>query len=243
MPACSRSSSISAQCPRCWCPVNATGVGRRKADGSVTLTRLFAMMMAHYGFEARFCNPYSGNEKGSVANAVGFVRRHLMVPLPAAESYHALGEAWLAQCDALASRVHYRKDQHLSDLFATDLEHMLALAASPFDPCDWRWLRADRTGTVTVGRDRFLAGPKWHGMRLEVGVRAMPCRTARPRGRTDPHVRPTLGYGRKDPDRTGQPLGAAGAQATFLAAKPDQESLPGCVVPCLTTWPTRTGGP
>lgn len=151
---------------------NATGVGRRKPDGTVPVTRLFAMMTAHYGFEARFCNPRSGNGKGSVENAVGFVRRHLMVPVPSAESHRALGEAWLAQCDALADGMHYRKGRTLGELFETGLEHMLALPSTPFDPCDWRTLRAGRTGTVTVGRDRFLAGPGWHGMRLQVGVRA-----------------------------------------------------------------------
>lgn len=37
---------------------NATGVGHRNADGTVTQTRLFSLFCAHYGFEPRFCNPY-----------------------------------------------------------------------------------------------------------------------------------------------------------------------------------------
>lgn len=53
---------------------NATGVGHCNADGTVTQTRLFSLSGAHYGFETRFCNPYAGHEKGSVENAVGFVR-------------------------------------------------------------------------------------------------------------------------------------------------------------------------
>lgn len=68
---------------------NATGVGHRNADGTVTQTVMFQRFCAQYGFEARFCNPYSGNEKGSVENAVGFVRRNLMVPVPSAEGYQA----------------------------------------------------------------------------------------------------------------------------------------------------------
>ena len=51
---------------------NATGVGHRNSDGTAARTRLFSLFRAHYGFEPRFCNPYSGHEKGSVENAVGF---------------------------------------------------------------------------------------------------------------------------------------------------------------------------
>lgn len=60
---------------------NATGVGRRVCDG-VRTTKLFEACSAHYGFEYRFCNPYSGHEKGSVENKVGTQRRNLFVPVP-----------------------------------------------------------------------------------------------------------------------------------------------------------------
>lgn len=34
----------------------------------------YAQLAAHYGFEAVFCNPASGNEKGLVENLVGYIR-------------------------------------------------------------------------------------------------------------------------------------------------------------------------
>lgn len=34
-------------------------------------------------------------------------------------------------------------------------------------------MKADRTGTVTIDSNRYLAGPKWHSMRLMAGVRAL----------------------------------------------------------------------
>ena len=34
-------------------------------------------------------------------------------------------------------------------------------------------VKADRTGTVTIDSNRYLAGPKWHSMRLMAGVRAL----------------------------------------------------------------------
>ena len=74
---------------------NATGAGRRNAKGEVALTGVFSAFVAHYRLEVRFCNPYSGNEKGSVENAVGFLRRNLMVPPMRAESYGQLSRLLL----------------------------------------------------------------------------------------------------------------------------------------------------
>lgn len=81
---------------------NATGAGRRNAKGEVALTGVFSAFVAHYRLEVRFCNPYSGNEKGSVENAVGFLRRNLMVPPMRAESYGQLSRLLLERCDGLA---------------------------------------------------------------------------------------------------------------------------------------------
>lgn len=150
---------------------NATGVGHRNADGTVTQTRLFSLFCAHYGFEPRFCNPYSGHEKGSVENAVGFVRRNLMVPMPSAESFRALTGAWLDACERIAGSDHYRHGVPVRELFEAEKDHMLPLPGVRFDPCDWRSVKADKTGSVVIDANRYLAGPKWRSTRLRAGVR------------------------------------------------------------------------
>jgi transposase len=72
---------------------SATGVGHRFGR-EVTMTQVFNAFQAHYRIgEVRFRNPYSGNGKGGVENAVGFLRRNLMVPLPKAESLQASARA------------------------------------------------------------------------------------------------------------------------------------------------------
>lgn len=81
---------------------NATGAGHRDRDGEVTLTHVFASFASHHRMEVRFCNPYSGNEKGNVENAVGFLRRNLMVPKPAAESFEQLTRLLLERCEAMS---------------------------------------------------------------------------------------------------------------------------------------------
>ncbi len=138
--------SYAGMVPRVLVFGNATGVGHRRADGTVAQTRLFSLFCAHYGFETRFCNPYSGHEKGSTENAVGFLRRNLMVPAPSAEGWDRLTDAWPERCDEIARGVHYCEDVPVRDLFETDLDHMLPLPPSMFDACDWRGVKADRTG-------------------------------------------------------------------------------------------------
>lgn len=96
-----------------------------------------------------------------------------MVPEPSAEGWDRLTQAWLARCDEIARREHYRDGVPIRDLFETDLDHMAPLPSTPFDPCDWRSVKADRTGTVTIDSNRYLAGPKWHSMRIMAGVRAL----------------------------------------------------------------------
>jgi hypothetical protein len=49
---------------------NATGVGHRNSDGTVTQTRLFSLFCAHYGFEPRFCNPVCVCQIEAVQNGV-----------------------------------------------------------------------------------------------------------------------------------------------------------------------------
>ena len=57
------SGSASAACPPVSCFDNATGIGRRMGD-LIRYAELFERFKAHYGFEATFCNPHAGQEKG-----------------------------------------------------------------------------------------------------------------------------------------------------------------------------------
>ena len=51
--------------------------------GEVAESRPSSQLGARRRFEGRYRDPYSGNEKGSAGNAVGFLRRNLLAPVPA----------------------------------------------------------------------------------------------------------------------------------------------------------------
>ena len=158
--------------PRVLVLDNATGAGHRVAWNKVTVMRVFAMFCDHYRLETRFCNPYSGNEKGSVENAVGFLRRNLMVPKPNAESHRQPARHLLSRCDAIADVDHYRSGRPIRELFDEDRGEMQPLPRARFDAVEWVERKADKEGNIQIGSVRYLAGPSWRGWTLLAGLRA-----------------------------------------------------------------------
>jgi transposase len=59
-----------------------TAVATINKDRTRTLTSEFIIFKLHYGFEAVFCNPGSGNEKPHAEINVGYLRRNMFVPIP-----------------------------------------------------------------------------------------------------------------------------------------------------------------
>ena len=150
---------------------NATGIGKRIKQ-EVTTTKLFTAFRLHYRFTAEFTNPYSGNEKGSVENAVGFIRRNLLVPVPHVETFTGLSDYLLAGCDGLLSRKHYRKEATIQALLAQDLEVMRHLPGVRFDSCTWTDRRVDKVGNVDVEGVKYYVGDAYTSQRVHVGLRA-----------------------------------------------------------------------
>lgn len=151
---------------------NATGVGHRDSKGNVKETALFQAFRLHYGCGLRFTNPYSGNEKGNVENAVGFLRRNFMVPMPAAQCLDGLSAAFLKKCDALLDSRHYRKDVVVRDLFDQELKACLVLPGIGFDACTWEMRMVDKVGNIRVDDNRYQAGSEHAGKQLQIGISA-----------------------------------------------------------------------
>lgn len=149
---------------------NATGVGRRVGK-KVVESQLFAAFKLHYRAQARYCNPYSGHEKGNVENAVGFLRRNLMVPEPEAAALAGLNEVLLARCDELATGRHWRKDTAIGELFSQDIAACLDLPGVGFDAVRYEPRKADKTGNVLIEANTYAAGPSFGSRRVTVGLR------------------------------------------------------------------------
>lgn len=104
-------------------------------------------------------------------NAVGFLRRNLMVPELDVTSLAALNEMLLTRCDELAGRGHWRKGAPIGELFADDVSAGLALPGVGFDAVRYESRRADKTGKILIEGNAYLAGPAYHDRHLRAGIR------------------------------------------------------------------------
>lgn len=98
---------------------NATGAGRRVLD-EVREAELFRRFRLHYGFEARFCNPDAGHEKGHVERKVAFVRSNVFVPVPRVGDLREYNESLLGVADGFGERGHWRRGGTRGELFESD---------------------------------------------------------------------------------------------------------------------------
>lgn len=135
---------------------NAAGVGR-KVMGEVHRTDLFGRFELHYGFQSRFCNPYSGHEKGSVERKVFTERSHLFVPVPEVKDIVKFNEALLEKSAVLNDKEHYRKGVNQCELFEDDLEALQNLPGKPFHCCRYLVRRTNRYGHIQLDGNHFYS--------------------------------------------------------------------------------------
>ena len=93
----------------------------------------FAAFQAHYGFEAEFCAPGKGNEKGGVEGGVRYFRRNALSPVPRVAGdaeLDALVQAWMAAEDehAIESRA-----ATIAQLWQAETAHLIPLPPRVFD--------------------------------------------------------------------------------------------------------------
>ena len=136
---------------------NATGVGRRIGD-VLQMTKLFTLFRMHYGFLVRFCNPYSGNEKGNVESNVGYIRRNLFVPpleIPQDIASYNTGTLLTLCHDLKAGIRHYKHQLPVSELFKKDTEAFKALPQKPFEVFSRQTAKTDGYGRICLDSKHF----------------------------------------------------------------------------------------
>ena len=145
-----------------WFDNTSTIVTKIIKGGGRELTERFTRFMEHYGFAARFMNPYSGHEKGSVENKVGYLRRNLLVPVPRFMELAQFNRQLLLDCDKDADREHYRhKEDTISGRFEVDRKAFLPLPDVPFDTASYQRVSTDKWGKLKLdnGRHTYSVSP------------------------------------------------------------------------------------
>lgn len=159
---------------RIWFDNASTIVTKILQGGERKLTDSFIRFMEHYRFNASFCNPESGHEKGSVESKVGYHRRNMLVPIPEFASLTTYNQSLLERCDRDADREHYRKGDRIEDLFANDKAALLELPKVNLDVSQYIPVKTNGYGRLLLhkGLHEYSASPKYSNSRIHVKITA-----------------------------------------------------------------------
>lgn len=118
-------------------------------------TARFIAFRSHWQYEASFCNPSAGHEKGGVEGEVGYFRRNHLVPVPVFENLAALNDWLLVECRADLARVIGGRNATAGELFVREQGQLLPLPGEDFALAEEQFCRVDKQACVTVRTNRY----------------------------------------------------------------------------------------
>ncbi len=128
----------------------------------------FHKFKSYYNFDARFCNPGQGHEKGGVEGLVGFARRNFLVPIPRVAKLDELNALLFAQCEAYGGHRIAGKEKTVRELFEEEKEHLLSLPEVAFSNLETATARVDKYSTVVVDKNRYSVPTRYGGLHVRV---------------------------------------------------------------------------
>ena len=129
-------------------------------------TARFIAFRSHWQYQAEFCTPGEGHEKGGVEGEVGYFRRNHWVPVPEAQDLTELNRKLILDCRQDESRVLSGRTQSVGTLLLTEKEHLLPLCAEDFELAEVSFPRIDQAGCAKV-RTNFYSVPLKPGTLVE----------------------------------------------------------------------------
>lgn len=128
----------------------------------------YAALSAHYGFDALFCNPAQGHEKGLVEGLVGWARRNILVPVPKVEHFDELNGMLERRC--LDYRNHHivGKLAPVGELFDQEQKHLRSLPGYPFETAKCSSVRVSATATVRFDTNDYSVPVSYCGRNVSV---------------------------------------------------------------------------
>lgn len=136
---------------RIWFDNASSVVKKILKNGERELTESFLRFKNHYGFQAAFCNPSSGHEKGSVESKVGYHRRNFLVPVPRFNCIKDYNKELLKLCEKDMGRSHYSKNDSILSLFEKDKESLLVLPSYGYDESEMITIKTNGYAKFTLG--------------------------------------------------------------------------------------------
>ncbi len=122
---------------------------------SRTLCDTFQRFKLHYEFKEVFMNPERGFEKGTVEQAVRFMRRNLLVPLPQFTDFDLYNKELLKKSSELLKREHYILKRPIVDLHFEDINELNQLPPTSFVCTSVSSRKLDNYGRLTTDNRHY----------------------------------------------------------------------------------------
>ena len=132
----------------------------------------YSALSAHYGFDALFCNPGEGHEKGLVEGLVGWARRNILVPVPRVHDLDELNALLLRRC--IDYRRHHiaGKPATVGDMFDKEKAALRPLPGYKFETAKCASVRVNAYSTVRFNTNDYSVPVSYCGS--EVSVKGYP---------------------------------------------------------------------
>ncbi len=133
-----------------------TAVDKVKKGKQRDVNIRFTAMVSHYLFDAEFCNPASGWEKGQIEKNVQDSRHRIWNQLPEFDSLEELNEWLQRRCLLLWSEIKHpeQKDRSIADVYLDERLSLMELSC-PFDGFVEHTKPVSPTCLVTFERNRY----------------------------------------------------------------------------------------
>jgi transposase len=125
--------------------------------------RGFEVFQAHYGFEAEFCAPGKGNEKGGVEGEVKYSRHEILSPIPVVDGRTGLQGVcnnWMVRD---VKRIIRGRDQTIGEMWSLETGQLIELPGVRFDPSQLRSAKVSNRSWVQLGTNFYSVPVEWVG--------------------------------------------------------------------------------
>lgn len=132
-------------------------------------TTRFIAFRSHWQFEATFCTPAQGHEKGGVEGEVGYFRRNHLVPIPQVASWDDLNDQLRRACEEDEQRCLQERPLTVGQAVTIERPQLLPLQSEDLDLTEEHSCRVDGKGRVLV-RTNWYSTPLPSGTQVRVRV-------------------------------------------------------------------------
>jgi transposase len=128
----------------------------------------YTALSAHYGFDALFCNPAEGHEKGLVEGLVGWSRRNILVPVPRVSDYSELNGILAERCKAYGDHHIQGKSASVGEMFREDQAAFRPLPLYPFETAKCTSVRVNAFSTIRYDTNNYSVPVEYTGRTVGV---------------------------------------------------------------------------